>query len=341
VPAVLGITKGRVSIPDSIINPVVGTSLLSVWNLQYSGTGPRTAYTNGTWAGSVDAYLTGKGFSLTNGGTILYLNATTSNITINNYDFSGCQTIALNGTSGSVTFVDCKFDFGVPFASYATSIQAPSTSDGTIDYDAGTLTVTFSYCLLDQATFFQGSGTTTFSYCRIRRQRQGLSGVGYNGLGYSSITYDSCYITGGGIIPTTDAHVELLVLQRNSAMTTSVATITNNMVDLSQDGQVSTRPWNSNWTGIWFNTSHAMTFSNNIIIGVAKVNANPFNPNMINNVYAYSQTGSSCTLTNNVMEIGVNGYTVNQNAGVYRPTDGGGNRAYVANTAITTSTGWN
>jgi hypothetical protein len=131
----------------------------------------------------------------------------------------------------------------------------------------------------------------------------------------------------------------LLVLQRNAAQTTSVCTVSNNMVDISQDGQVGAVNWNSTWTGVWFNTSHAMTFSNNVIIGLAKVNASPVNPNVVNNIYAYSQTGSSCTLTNNVMEIGVNGYTVNQNAGAYRPTDGGGNRSYT-NTAITTSTGW-
>jgi hypothetical protein len=332
MPAVLGLTRGRVAVPASINNPVVGTSLLSVWNLQYGGTGPRAAYTNGTWAGSVDAYLTGKGFSISNG--FLYINVTTSNVTINNYDFRGCPSIALNGTSGSVTFVDCVFDLGVAANQYASPIAAPANASGTIDYNAGTLTVTFSYCLLDKATFFQGSGTTTFSYCRIRNQYQGLSAVGYNGLGYSSMTYDSCYITGGGVKPTYDAHVELLVIQRNAAMTTSVCSVTNCMVDISQDGQIGATNWNSAWTGVWFNTAAAMTFSNNIIIGLSRVNACPINPNVVNNVYAYSQTGSSCTLTNNVMEAGSNGYTVNQNAGAARPTDGGGNRSY-ANAALT------
>jgi hypothetical protein len=201
------------------------------------------------------------------------------------------------------------------------------------------LAVNFNYCLLRSAYVFQGSGTMSINRCRVTGFPQQMFAVAYNGLGYSSMTIDSCYITGGGTKPDLNAHIELLILQRNPAQTTSVCTVSNNMVDISQDGQVGAVNWNSAWTGVWYNTSHTMTLSNNIIIGLAKVNASPVNPNVVNNVYAYSQTSPSCTLTNNVMEIGVNGYTANQDGGAYRPTDGGGNRSY-ANTAITTSTGW-
>lgn len=320
---VFSLKRGRANNwPASISNPVQGTSLTAVANISISGaTGPRAAYSNGTWSGSPDAYLTAQGFTTANSGR-LFWNIGASSKSVANYDFTGCPGVDVDGT-GTATFTDCKF-------ATTANLAMPRDTNGTINYDTGTLTVICNYCVFNLATWFMGSGTTTFSYCRFTQQVQGLGDVGFNGLGTAILTYDHCHITGGGINPAASAHVELTQMSRSGTS----FTCTNTFVDISTEGQTTTASWGSGWTGVWAPVGDfPSTFTNCIMIGAIAVNANAANPNVVSCLVAYG-TGSTPTLTNCVMEVGVNGYTKNQSGTGTRPADGGGNRSY-ANAALT------
>lgn len=316
------------AVPASIASPVVGTDLTAVHNLQHGGTGIQNAPSNGTWSGSLNSYLIANGFAIGNNGDV-YWNVGTATKAISRYDFTGLSHININGTTGSASLTDCTYG-------PTTSLAFPVDTNGNVDYDTGTVTVVCTNCTFTTATFFMGSGTCTHSYCRFTGQLQGLGDVGFGGLGQAVLTYDHCYITGGGVaVPVPLAHVELTQFSRGGTPSGCQFNVTNCLIDISRDGQTTTVPWGSAWTGVWYIHANIPTiFTNCIMIGAPAVNANPANPDVVNCVVAYVNSSVAITITNCVMEIGRYGYTFNQDAGATRPIDGGGNRSF-ANAALT------
>jgi hypothetical protein len=324
VPAPTPPPSGGTPAPASVATPVRGTDLTEVWNLQFAGTGPRYALSNGKWSGVLDAYLIGAGVVMGNTRQ-LYWNVGSSTKTLEKYDFTGAPQLHINGT-GTANVRDCLFDGA------ATGMAYPIDSNANLSFGTTTLTVLMDHCTFDKATCYQGAGTLTFSYCRIKNQAQGFCNSGFAAPGIAVITYDHCYITGGGIAPAAAAHVELTQMARSAPGTSF--TCTNTFIDISRDGQTTTASWGSGWTGVWAVVGdYPSTFTNCIMIGAISVNANPANPNVVSCLVAYN-TGSTPTLTNCVMEAGCNGYTKNQQGTATHPTDGGGNRSY-ANGALT------
>lgn len=316
------------SIPPSINAPVVGTDLTAVWNLQFGGTGPRSSPTNGTWAGSVDAYLISKGCINANVAGAVYLDVGSGGVTISNYDF-GDAVVFVNGT-GSATFNDCSWDTDAN-----AGVNSPKDINGNFTFTGSTLVVTANYCGFDKATTFIGCGTIAHSHCRFRNQVQIIGSTAFNATGAAHLTYDWCYITGGGCDPAPAAHVELIQSAPNAAAPTCTFACTNTLVNFI-DGQASVPNWGSAWTGVWSVGKVITLLEGNVFIGIEAVNDNPINPDVINCILAYgTATGMNATLTNNAMEIGRFGYTLNQNATSNRPVDGGGNRTFATNAALT------
>lgn len=330
--------------PASVSAPVSGTPLMNVWNLQNPGaTGPRTTATNAPYSGSLDAYLTGLGFLIrTPSDTLIFLDVGSGTKTVSNYDFSTFPRICIGGT-GTCNFVDCIFPPNVIPTSNA-GLTCPTDINGNVNSSTGTLTVNVSYSLLDTTKFYLGSGTLSFDHARLKNQPQNLGDVALNGLGAATLSIDRCYITGGGINAASGGHIELTQFGRNiTAFPVSFFNCTNTIVDISKDGQTTT----SNlafWTAIWSVTDCLATYSNCIFIGATQVNANPNVPSsrLAGNPWHYYGQGSPIgSITNTVFDTGIP-ISRNADGGANRPTDGGGNRSYAANTAITSaSPGWN
>ena len=313
------ITVTSASIPASVNMPVQGTDLTAIWNLQFSGTGPRSGATNGTWAGTIDAYLTGKGFVAANHDGAIYLDVGSSTVTIANYDFTTCPAITINGT-GSAIFNDCVMpDVG---AFLGNSITAPTDINGNTNITSSTLTIDCNYCLFNIGTFFVGSGSWNNSHCRFSNQIQQIGGC-TNG----NLSFDFCWISGGGCAPPNGAHVEYI--QFNSVLGLAFS-VTNTLCTLS-DGAATAPPYGvGGWTALWSTTSTAgnqgsMTFQNSIFIGVTEVDNNPANPNKIGGTVHYGQ-GQVVVVTNCILENATGapgGYTSNGNSGASRPTVSG------------------
>lgn len=317
------------SVPASINAPVVGTDLTAIWNLQTSGTGPRTSPTNGTWAGSVNAYLAGLGFALTGGKLVWTIGSSTK--TVADYDF-GPVAVWVFGT-GSAIFNDCRWQ-GAASPDPQGAVVSNCDVNGNLQSSSdSTLTTTLNYCLLNASHTWLGAGTLNHNYCRYMNQKHYIGSSSFSATGAPHLSYDHCYITGGGVAPASTPdpeHVELI--QSNPAVQGTFSC--TNCVFNPIDGQATAAPWGSAWTGVWSVGKHSsVTFSNNIHIGIANVNQNTGNPNVISCILAYLVDTANITLTNNVMEAGYNGYTLNQN-GSNKPVDGGGNRSF-ANTALT------
>ena len=326
-----------VSVPAAINNPVVGTDLTGVWNLQYSGTGPRSAYTNGAWPPGIVAqpgtntgipsYLAALGFVWANNDGAIHVNAGSSALVISNYDFTLAPIITLDG-SNSITFNDCKFQTSTS-AFQGTNLAAPCDINGNIwAGPGGTLSIICNYCLFDQTRYYKGTGNWTNNYCKFSNQIQQLAG---NSSG--NHTFDHCYIPGIGCNPPASSHVEALQFAGGASDT---LTVTNCMIDVHANGQASlgTTSPNYGWTAIWSTGTCSGTWviQNNIMIGVTEVNANPSNPNRIPFSIQYADALASFTLSNNVFEMAVFGYTTNANSGATRPTVSG-NRTF-ANVAL-------
>jgi hypothetical protein len=309
--------------PASVASPVQGTDLTAIWNKQYSGTGPRSAYSNGVWNGAtpgtggtttgIPTYLVNKGFMWSNASS-LYIDVTTTNVSVENYDFTGAPLIVVNGSTGSLTLTDCKMP--------ALGINSPRNINHN-PQASSTMTLTCSYCLFDVSVFYVDYGTQVFSYCTFSNQIQELGGASNT----ASVTIDNCYIPGGGCNPPANSHVEYIQYNANSP---GVYTFSNNMCKLNGGGQASLSPTTPNygWTGV--NTAPVGTgtvaISNSIFIGLDEVNANPLNPGRIAYVYQYGQLTPS-SITNCVMQIGNLGYSSNGDSGANRPTVSG-NRTY-------------
>lgn len=312
-------------VPASINAPVQGTDLTSVYNLKRGGVGPRSAPTNGKWAGALDAYLISKGFIISNVGA-LYLDVGDGTVTVSLYDFTGAPPIHLHGAvpgPGHANFVDCV----MPEAGFINSTDI----NGTINSTTGTLVAVCSYCLLDRATFYLGSGSLKWSYCRFKNHVQGYGDATFMGAAACVLTYDHCYGTGGGCKPPHLAHVELSQMVLSAPG--SAFNIIDSYFDPSEDGQTTTPSWGSGWTAFWSIGAMPIAITNSILIGAPAIDANPINPNVVACVLAYG-IGSTPVLTNCVLEPGIYGYTINGNGAPNRPTDGGGNRS-LANVPIT------
>ena len=329
-----GTIGGGPAVPASIASPVVGTDLTSVWNLQYSGTGLRTSPTNGTWSGSVDAYLSGLGFALNGYGRLTWTIGSATK-TVSDYDF-GLIPVDVFGT-GTANFNDCRWSAGSdPDQHGAITVNTNAGGDGQYTTDT-TLTVNANYCLFDGSNTYLFAGTFNINYCRFKNHKHNLGATAFSATAAPHMSFDHCYITGGGVAPSPGTaspgdgeHVELI--QSNPAVQGTFS-VTNTIFN-PIDGQATAAPWDSAWTGIWSVGKHSsVAFANNIHIGIAEVNANPINPDVINCVLAYLLDTDNITLTNNVWQAGRYGYTLNQN-GSNKPIDGGGNRTF-ANAALT------
>jgi hypothetical protein len=337
---------GGGSVPASIATPVSGTDLTSVWNLKVAGaTGPRFSATNGAWAGRTpaaqgqptgDAYLDSLGVVIgsNNGsGPTLYWDIGSSTKTLEKYDFSGAPPLFINGTGTANVNDNLFWTADDTVLATMSGLVMNFDGNGNISTATTTLTVNMNYCTFDKATCYQGAGTWTFSYCRIKNQVRGFANSAFGGTGIAVFNYDHCYITGCGVHPT-DASNHIEISQMGRSASGSSFSCTNTFVDISQDGQTTAAAWGSGWTAVWAVVGdYPSTFTNCIMIGAIAVNAQVANPNVVSCIIGYN-TGSTPTLTNCVMEQGVNGYTLNQNSTGTRPTDGGGNRSY-ANVAIT------
>jgi hypothetical protein len=305
--------------PASVSAPVVGTDLTAVWNLQFSGTGPRSPPTNGKWSGAIDAYATSKGVIRGNDGA-LFWNLGAANGSLDRYDFAGAPNLhaTSNGngeTAVTAAITDCAFG--------PNGLQTPVDINGGYNLSSGAIAVNVRHCLFDEGGFYHGSGSLAFSYCRFKNQKQGLGDSGYNSPGAAHLSYDWCYITGGGIRPAPGAHVELTQIKR----AVGSFTVSNCLVDISKDGQISTLPWGSGWTGFFTLGLLPAKFENCIFIGARAVDANRANRNVVACIIEY-QDLADVTITNCVFEPGIFGYTHNGNGTATRPKDGGGNRSF-------------
>lgn len=210
--------------PASITSPVVGTELSAVWALQGTGaTGPRGAYTNGTWnttyaeaaVGSGvfgvapnDPYLRDLGFIYNNiGALVIPLHSSPGygpDVNIANYNFNGAggrAPILTIWGDANIVFTDCK----------------DPAYDSSRDYNfnavtADTHTVQFTYCELNQTTWsLQCPTTLEFGpYNYVHGQLQNLGTAGGDGtLIRTSVFFHHNYVTGGGVSPPgSGAHVE-------------------------------------------------------------------------------------------------------------------------------------
>lgn len=313
------VSPAATGIPPCVNAPTVGTDLTTVWGYQFWGTGPRHSAANGTWGGALDAYLIGKGFVIGNTGA-LYLNVGSGTVTVADYDFADGPPVHVGGT-GAAIFNDCTSN-----GDASKGVSGPKDINGSFDFDGSTLTITLNYCLLDKSITYLGSGTMVHNFCRVKNQVQVTGGTAYDATGASRWEYNDCFISGGGIAPATNAHVELLQSMPNLSAPTCYLIVRRTIINFV-DGQVNTLPWNSAWTGVFAVGKVIVEFIDSIFLGITEVNLNSLNPNVINCLLAYgTATGTGARITNCIMQAGRYGYTLNQNATSNRVVDGGGNR---------------
>lgn len=304
------------SAPASVATPVVGTDLTAVWNLKYSGTGPRSGPTNGTYAGSLDAYLIGKGFIIGNDNGALWLNIGSSTVTVTNYNFLNCPRIQVRGT-GTVNFVDCTLaNVENPDAGFRAPININGGPTGE------NITVNFTYCDMNITTFYSDTGTWTWDHCRFRNQKQMIWGS----AGAEMLCVD-CYVTGGGCNPPTNSHVELI--QYNASVASGLKFKWLRVMCNFTDGQATISPWGSGWTAVFTSPLGGMIeLADSIITGVIAMNANPLFPTgMV--AYGVTYNFGNLLISNCVLDIAQYGYT----SGNGTPLTQSGNRTF-ANVAL-------
>lgn len=252
-------SAGGVIIPQSVINPVVGTSRLTQWNYQVPGaTGPRNNFPNGKWnttypevpgatwpARPVDPYLLGLGFYYDNIGQLwipfTWIDPGASR-TIADYDFAGSPGLSFWGDGSNILFTDCA-NFSWQVGSNINSNPDPSyrmdVKSQYCDYNA-TL-----WALLCNSVLEMGPLN------RIHNQVQTLGFAGGDGyVGLKAVNTHNNYITGGGTNPPPSAHVEWWQhrVQPGLMGTGSYMYLEDNMIDF-KDGQV-TEMSGDGWTGV-------------------------------------------------------------------------------------------
>lgn len=312
--AVAGAGRVGAVAPASVISPVVGTDLLAVWNRQNSGTGPRTPATNGTWAGSLDAYLLGKGFVIGNDNGALWLNIGSSTVTVSSYNFLNCPRIQYRGT-GTLNWVDCAFD---NVANPDAGVRGPLDINGSPTGE--NITVNFINPLFNITTIYADSGSWTATNPRYSNQKQMIWGS----AGATMLNINP-YITGGGCDPPSGAHVELI--QYNAAPGKTFR-IEGGMINFT-DGQATMSPWGSGWTAVFTSPLGGMIeLVDCIITGVIAMNANPLFPTgMV--AYGVTYNYGNLLISNCVLDIAQYGYT----SGNGTPLTQSGNRTF-ANVAL-------
>lgn len=324
--------SGGGTIPASINAPIQGTDLTAVWNLQFSGTGPSSGPTNGTWAGSIDAYLSSFSASI-DGQGYLYFPVGTTTVTISNYDFSTSPSIHMSGSSpGNLIFLDCI----MPKSNGSVGVPVYNSA-GNPDFATGTVLLTLRRCLLDTTVYSVNSGPILLDHCRVTNQIQGIGQVQVGGTGAATVTITDSYITGGGINAAVGAHIELMQFARDPSIFASCFwNLTRTVVDISKDGQATTaNP--ALWTAVWSVTDCHSTYTDSIMIGAAQMIANPNGNHMGANPWHYYGQGSpSGSITNCVFDTAI-GICRNADGGAARPSDGGGNRSFATNAAITSA----
>lgn len=309
--------------PESVINPVWGTPLPHVWDLQFRGTGPQVPFANGKWQGGIDPYLESVGFYLGNYGQLL-IDVANRRQVVAQYDFTGAPYINFMGEPGELILDDCL---------YATSASPSWPRDINHNYllQPG-FKVVFNRCTWDVVGSYQSSGSTEFNECKMTKQHQMFCDVGMEPADPNcSTVYNRCYIPGGGCKPAQYAHVELVRHPAPPGGGANQKFIMNDcMQDVSADGQADAEPYGGGWTGIWSIGDKQTEFNRCIMIGAPKVDASPTVPNSIVCVYAYGAVAEghhSGTLTDCIMEPGVYGYCFNHSGTANRAVDGGGNRS--------------
>lgn len=276
--------------PASVTAPVVGTSLIDVWNLQKTGaTGPasitrtwNTTYSEvaaGTGrypARPNDPYLQGLGYYYNNYGDLWipseWIGGPTT-VTTANYDFTGAPQIALWGNGYTFVFSHCKgFNYSDP--AWGGIVLGADANRGAAS-SSHTTGLQLTYCELNHAVWaLLSSGTTNFesSYCRYKNQEQtlGFGGGNFYTAVAVNINFHHNFVTGGGVVANTGSHVEFW--QQIAGSGTGYCYFNNNMVDFTQDGQ--SNPANTDgWTGMLSEGgSVAIQFRNNIIKGQDIVN---------------------------------------------------------------------
>lgn len=325
-------SKGSLSIsgaiPASVNAPVSGTDLTAVWNLQFSGTGPRTSFTNGTWSGSLDAYLTSKGFVIGNDNGCLNVNCGSSTVTVDNYNFLQSPRIQAYGT-GKIIFTDCGFnDVDSALNGGFSSPRDPNGSPTGQNFQAE-----FWYCNWNIGGSYCDTGSHKHYFNRWSNQVQQIWGS-TNG----SVLIEDSYCTGGGCNPPAGSHVELIQFNSLTPQTFTTRRCIYNFID----GQASLGvPGGGNygWTGVFTTPGTGdVLLEDCIIIGLTEIDSNPANPARMGCTVQYgTNPPGTVTLTNCVLQQATFGYTLNGTAApgnTYRPAVSN-NRTY-ANVALTT-----
>lgn len=335
-------------VPASVNAPVVGTDLTAVWNLQYSGTGPRFAQTNGFFnepivAGApvANAYLQSLGATFcifdNIGQGILFVCADGSTITIEKFDFStgAAPVVAFYGDDLTFIFKDCKFGAGGIVTGRDINLNP---------VNAQSQSLLVEYCDRDVGTITLFAITPAFEerYCRIRRQPNIIWFTGFQHVNQTHLNIHHNYITGGYCESAPGAHCEVLQDIPDAAAEAAGCTLsfTQNMVSLLVDGQAApTTVWGVGWTG-WFSEGGVtMTVTDNIVEGFLEANTLNGNPGRMGPFLGMAQT-TIATFTNNALSlagtgIGANFYFNHSPGGTTTPILAGGNRDFDSNTPLT------
>lgn len=318
--------------PPSIITPSAGTSLILPWSLQGAGaTGPRTAFTNGTWSGSIDAYLSSKGFVISNAG---YLWKPSGTLALGQYNFQGAPPLAV-GPDVLAVIDDCYFP--------TNGVAGPMDTNGNIT-TSNPCDITLNFCDFNSTVWNMQRGSIRHNRCLVRNQVDILGFCG--GFAHAPVTYWeylNCDIPGIGCNPPslpTPAHVE--AVQDGPTAPGSSFLMSGNIIRLA-NGQATLPDWGSGYTALTVSSVGDLSgvFEDNVVMNVEAVNANVLHPNAIGCIIAYDNSWTNITIRNNAWESGVFGYTKSQTGGSNRLIDGGGNRDFITNLPVTSaSPGW-
>lgn len=313
----------------AITSPAAGTSLADVCAYKTSLVTPRFAYSNGTWSGSIDAYLTSKGCSLNNVSRIWCQVTNGGSVLIEKYDF-GSQSISFYGDNITITVRDSRFTGAFIIANEDANGNAQWSQTVTLNLDHNDMNGNFTS---NASVYLDSGGTFEESFDFIRNQGSAIWFASNGKTSVQNVNIHDNYITGGGADGSLGSGVHVETIQY-FPLTGSTFIFNRNFVNLIDGQGVS----DAGWTGYFSIDDTSVVISNNIFRGFIAANAaNVSNPNRICCIFAYNARTitAGATMTNNAMEIGVFGYTITDLVGTPLPTDGGGNRTYTTNVAIT------
>lgn len=308
-------TRADPGVPASVGSPSNGTPLTTTW-ANRNLVAPRTAPSNGTWAGTLvgDTYLINSGFVIGNDNGALWLDIGAGTKTITNYNFKNCPRIQVSGT-GTVNFVDCTFD---NVANPQAGFRAPMNINGSPTGDL--ITVNFTYCDWNITTSYSDSGTWIWDHCRFRNQIQFIWGS----AGAEMLCVD-CYVTGGGANPPPGPNTHVELIQYNASAASGLKFKWLRVMCNFIDGQATLSPWGSGWTAVFTSPNGGMIqLVDSIIIGVIAMDANPqFPTGMV--AFIVTHNLGNCVITNCILDIAQYGYSSGP-AGY--PLTQSGNRTY-------------